>query len=84
ALRLASEHRPSIIISDIGIPQMDGYELLKELRRLPGLKDVPAIAISGYAMEEDRERASSAGFIAHLAKPINVEELFALIQKLTL
>ncbi|PYS49445.1 MAG: hybrid sensor histidine kinase/response regulator [Acidobacteria bacterium] len=83
ALRLASEQRPSIIISDIGIPHMDGYELLRELRRLPGLKDVPAIAVSGYAMEEDRERASSAGFIAHLAKPINVDELFALIQKLT-
>ncbi|MDQ3817769.1 MAG: response regulator, partial [Acidobacteriota bacterium] len=83
ALRIASEQRPSIIISDIGIPQMDGYELLKELHRLPGLKDVPAIAISGYAMEEDRERASSAGFVAHFAKPINVDELFALIQKLT-
>jgi len=83
ALRLAAENRPSIIISDIGMPNMDGYELLRELRCLPELKDVPAIAISGYAMEEDRERASSAGFIAHLAKPVNVDELFALIQKLT-
>lgn len=83
ALRLASERRPSVIISDIGMPEMDGYELLIQLRRLPGLEAVPAIAISGYAMEEDRERASSAGFSAHQAKPINVDELFALIQKLT-
>ncbi|HEX8843346.1 MAG TPA: response regulator [Pyrinomonadaceae bacterium] len=83
ALRMAAEKRPSIIISDIGMPEMDGYDLLKELRRLPGMKDVPAIAISGYAMDEDRERATAAGFVAHLAKPVNVEELFALIQKLT-
>lgn len=83
ALRLASETRPSIIVSDIGMPEIDGCELLAELRRLPGLENVPAIAISGYAMEEDRERSSAAGFIAHLAKPVNVEDLFALIQKLT-
>lgn len=82
ALRLALENRPTIIVSDIGMPSMDGYDLLTNLRRLPGLSDVPAIAISGYAMEEDRERAAAAGFVAHLAKPVNVEELFALIQKL--
>jgi signal transduction histidine kinase len=83
ALRLASETKPTIIVSDIGMPDMDGYELLMKLHRLPGLGDVPAIAISGYAMEEDRERAANAGFVAHMAKPVNVEELFALIQKLT-
>jgi len=83
ALRLALANRPTIIVSDIGMPNMDGYDLLTNLRRLPGLSDVPAIAISGYAMEEDRERATAAGFVAHLAKPVNVEELFALIQKLT-
>jgi signal transduction histidine kinase len=83
ALRLASETKPTIIVSDIGMPDMDGYELLMKLRHLPGLGDVPAIAISGYAMEEDRERAANAGFVAHMAKPVNVEELFTLIQKLT-
>jgi signal transduction histidine kinase len=83
ALRLASGKKPNIIISDIGMPGMDGYQFLTELRRLPGMKDVPAIAISGYAMEEDRERALSAGFVAHLAKPVNMDELFTLIQKLT-
>jgi signal transduction histidine kinase len=83
ALRLVSEQRPTIIVSDIGMPNMDGYDFLTNLRRLPGLSDVPAIAISGYAMEEDRERATAAGFVAHLAKPVNVDELFALIQKLT-
>ena len=83
ALRLAAEHPPSIIISDIGMPGMDGYELLAALRRIPRLARVPAIAISGYAMEEDRARALRAGFAAHLAKPIDIDRLFALIQQLT-
>ncbi len=83
ALKLAADNRPTVIISDIGMPGMDGYELLKELRRLPGLNQVPAIAISGYAMDEDRERAAAAGFTAHVAKPVDVDDLFALIQKLT-
>ncbi len=83
ALKLAADTHPTVIISDIGMPGMDGYELLKELRRLPGMDAVPAIAISGYAMDEDRERAAAAGFTAHVAKPVDVEDLFALIQKLT-
>jgi signal transduction histidine kinase len=83
ALRLASDTKPTVIISDIGMPGMDGYELLQELRRLPGLDQIPAIAITGYAMDEDRERAAAAGFTAHIAKPVDVDDLFALIQKLT-
>ncbi|MFL6212216.1 MAG: response regulator [Pyrinomonadaceae bacterium] len=83
ALRLAAEHPPSIIISDIGMPGMDGYELLAALRRMPNLARVPAIAVSGYAMDEDRARALRAGFAAHLPKPIDIDRLFALIQQLT-
>jgi signal transduction histidine kinase len=81
ALQAVSEELPHIVISDIGMPGMDGYELLIRMRLLPGMETVPAIAISGYAMEEDRERAFNAGFAAHLAKPINVDELFALIRR---
>jgi signal transduction histidine kinase len=82
ALRAAASEPPAVIITDIGMPGMDGYELLAHVRRLPGMENVPAIAISGYAMEEDRERAFKAGFTAHLAKPIDVDELFALIERL--
>ncbi|HYY42065.1 MAG TPA: ATP-binding protein, partial [Pyrinomonadaceae bacterium] len=82
ALKLAAAEPPNIIISDLGMPGMDGYELLAALRRLPGLARVPAIAISGYAMEEDRARSLRAGFAAHLAKPLDIERLFALIQQL--
>jgi CheY-like chemotaxis protein len=83
ALKLVAAERPEIIISDIGMPEMDGYELLARLRRLPGLEQIPAIAISGYAMEEDRGRALEAGFSAHIAKPVDPEELLRLVQRLT-
>ncbi len=84
ALQLASQEPPGIIISDIGLPEMDGYELLAKLRSMPGLEKVPVIALSGYAMGEDRDRALAAGFIAHVPKPIDPEELFALVQKISL
>ncbi|MCA1817612.1 MAG: response regulator [Acidobacteria bacterium] len=83
ALRSIPEERPDVLIFDIGMPGMDGYELLARARSLPGMADVAAIAISGYAMEEDRERAFNAGFSAHVAKPVDVDELLTLIKNLT-
>jgi signal transduction histidine kinase len=82
ALREAVTKRPSIIVSDIGMPEIDGYQLLQQLRLIPGLDEVPAIAISGYASEDDRERALSVGYLALVPKPIDVDVLFGLIQDL--
>lgn len=82
AIELAKHETPDIIISDIGMPDMNGYELLSSLRRLPGMENVPALAITGYATEEDRARAFAAGFTAHLAKPVDPDKLFELVQKL--
>jgi signal transduction histidine kinase len=82
ALTRAVDKRPHIIVSDIGMPETDGYQLLEQLRILPGLGNVPAIAISGYASEEDRERALAAGYLALVPKPIDVDVLFGLIQDL--
>jgi diguanylate cyclase len=82
ALTRAVDKRPHIIVSDIGMPEVDGYQLLEQLRILPGLGNVPAIAISGYASEEDRERALAAGYLALVPKPIDVDVLFGLIQDL--
>ncbi|HXG68521.1 MAG TPA: response regulator [Blastocatellia bacterium] len=82
ALELAAAEPPGLIISDIGMPDINGYELLARLRRLPGLEDVPAIAISGFATEEDAARARAAGYAAHMAKPLELDRLFPLIQKL--
>lgn len=83
ALEIAARETPDVIISDIGMPDMNGYELLASLRRLPGMARIPALAITGYATDEDRQRALDAGFTAHLAKPVDPNELFELVQKLT-
>jgi signal transduction histidine kinase len=84
AIKHAVTRRPSVIISDIGMPDVDGYELLEQLKVIPGLEDVPAIAISGYASDEDRERALGTGYQALVAKPIDVDMLFNLIHDLNL
>jgi len=82
ALERAVEKRPNIIVSDIGMPDVDGYQLLEQLRILPDLADVPAIAISGYASEDDKQRALAVGYLALVPKPVDVELLFSLIQDL--
>jgi signal transduction histidine kinase len=82
ALSQAIANRPHIIVSDIGMPDVDGYQLLEQLRLLPGLSDVPAVAVSGYASEEDRERALAVGYLALVPKPIDVDVLFNLIHDL--
>src|SRR5689334_15926767 len=82
ALQSAVTKRPNIIVSDIGMPEVDGYQLLEQLRLLPGLADVPAIAISGYASEEDREHALAVGYLALVPKPVDIDVLFTLIQDL--
>jgi signal transduction histidine kinase len=84
ALEHAIAKRPAVIISDIGMPDVDGYELLEQLKVIPGMDDVPAIAISGYASDEDRERALDTGYHALVPKPIDVDELFELIHDLRL
>src|SRR5919205_705419 len=83
AVRQASERRPGLIISDISMPGTDGYALLAELRRMPGLEAVPAIALTGHAMDEDRERALAAGFAVHIPKPVDPDELLRIVRRLT-
>ena len=82
-LFLRLEQQPELIISDIGMPGVDGYELMRALRSTPGLEQVPAIALTGYARDEDRELALAAGYNAHISKPANMSRLLYLIKKLT-
>lgn len=84
ALDAASSNPPDIVISDIGMPDVDGYEFLQQLKQIPGMDGVPAIAISGYASEEDRRKALGVGYLALMPKPINVDALFDLIHDLKL
>ncbi|HKV40526.1 MAG TPA: ATP-binding protein [Blastocatellia bacterium] len=81
-LALASRCQPDLIISDIGMPDVDGYQLLRELRKAAGLAATPAIALTGYVREEDLKRALDAGYNAHIAKPADLNELFNLVRKL--
>lgn len=75
ALGIAREKRFDVVVSDIGMPEMNGYELARVLRALPEYTAVPLIAVTGFAMYDDRDRALEAGFNTHLSKPINPSEL---------
>jgi signal transduction histidine kinase len=83
AVARAREVTPAVIISDISMPGTDGYALLEQLRRLPGLAEAPAIALTGHAMEEDRDRALAAGFAVHVPKPVAPDELLRIVRRLT-
>jgi CheY-like chemotaxis protein len=76
--------RPDIVISDIGMPEEDGYELIQKLRRLSENEGgrIPAIAVTGYATRKDRERALESGYQVHMAKPIEQTELLLAIATL--
>ena len=62
------------------MPDTDGYQFLEKLKVLPGMDEVPAIAISGYASDEDKARALGVGYLALVPKPIDVDDLFSIIQ----
>jgi two-component system, chemotaxis family, CheB/CheR fusion protein len=82
ALAAAREAQFDIVISDIGMPMMNGYELARTLRSQPGYEKVPMVAVTGYSMFDDRERSLAAGFNAHLTKPIEPHVLLDLIETL--
>ena len=81
-LELAPKNSADLVISDIGMPQMDGFEMIKRLRKLPGFQSVPAIALSGYASQKDADTALAAGFNAHVSKPVDPNELVTLVEGL--
>jgi PAS domain S-box-containing protein len=82
ALGVAESGRFDIIVSDIGLPRVDGYELLGRLRSLPHLAGVPALALTGYASQKDAEAAFAAGFDAHVAKPVEPSALAEQVERL--
>jgi two-component system CheB/CheR fusion protein len=82
ALRAARERQFDVIISDIGMPEMNGYQLAREMRQMPGYETVPMVAVTGYSMFDDKERSTKAGFNAHMTKPIDPRALLDLIEQL--
>jgi len=82
ALRIAEENEFDVILSDISMPEMDGFEFLQRLRQIKGREHVPVIAITGFGRTGDIERARAAGFYSHLTKPLNLQALTEVLKAL--
>jgi CheY-like chemotaxis protein len=79
ALARACEERPDVILMDIQMPEMDGYEAARLIREQPGLAQTPLIAVTSYAMVGDRDKAMKLGFVGYIEKPISTETFVAQI-----
>jgi PAS domain S-box-containing protein len=82
-IELARSQRPDLIISDLKMPGLDGFEVIRAIRGDPALRATPAIALTGFGGRSDSDRALAAGFDACLTKPAEISELLVLIQTLT-
>ncbi|MFD1144620.1 PAS domain S-box protein [Larkinella insperata] len=79
-LEAGQQQLPGVVLCDIGLPELDGYETARQIRQQPWGQSVLLIAISGYGQQEDKWKARQAGFDAHLVKPINLQELLELLE----
>ncbi|HWO23265.1 MAG TPA: response regulator [Kofleriaceae bacterium] len=75
ALDIAARFQPQIVVLDLGLPEVDGWELARRLRLLDGLAAVRIVALTGYGSERDRERSREAGIDVHLLKPVEISKL---------
>lgn len=75
ALQKAKDERPALILMDISLPKMDGYEVTRRLKSLIEYKEIPIVALTAHAMKGDKEKAFSAGCIGYISKPVDVREL---------
>ena len=82
ALEYVESFRPDILVSDIGMPDQDGYDLIRQIRSRVAAKTLPAVALTAFARSEDRRRALIAGFQTHVAKPVDPAELVAVVASL--
>jgi len=79
AVEVAPQYRPDVVLLDIGLPGIDGYEVARRLRRRSELDGLLVVAVTGYGQESDRQRAREAGFDHHLVKPVDLETLRRLL-----
>ncbi|HZY83717.1 MAG TPA: response regulator [Gemmataceae bacterium] len=75
ALQMSGDQRPDVVLLDIGLPGIDGYEVARRVRRQPGMAEAFLIAVTGYGQPGDYELSREAGFDLHLLKPVEPEEL---------
>lgn len=78
AIELAAEMEPAVVLLDIGLPEMDGFEVCRRLRA-QGMEDAQIIPMTGYGQERDRQRSIEAGFDAHTVKPVAIEDIATLL-----
>jgi signal transduction histidine kinase/ActR/RegA family two-component response regulator len=83
ALALAANSDFDLVLSDISMPGMDGFEFVRHLRKLDGKENVRVIALTGFGRRDDIEQARSEGFVAHLTKPIDIDALLKLLQRVS-
>jgi CheY-like chemotaxis protein len=73
--RFAREFRPDVVLLDLGLPGLSGLDVAKQLKRADGMGEVKLVAVTGYVRDEDRQRTAEIGFVAHLAKPVDLDQL---------
>jgi two-component system CheB/CheR fusion protein len=81
AIERSEAFRPDVVLCDIGLPGMSGYEVAEALRRDPVLRGAFLVALTGYALPDDQRRAADAGFDVHLSKPPSVDQLRSAIAR---
>ena len=81
-IRLAREHQPFLILMDIQLPGIDGLKATQIIKADPDLKDIPVVALTGFAMQGDEEKAMNAGCDGYITKPINITEVLEIINSL--
>jgi len=79
ALTLAEQFHPEVVVLDLALPRLDGYQVALGLRRMKGLQSACLIALSGYGQESDIRRGKEAGFDYHLVKPVAIEQILELL-----
>ena len=83
AICAAMRARPDVIISDLGMPGVDGFEFIRRVRAIPSLASVPAIALTGTTSDRDVQQALASGFTSHVLKPVEISELARRVEQLT-
>jgi CheY-like chemotaxis protein len=78
-MSLAREFHPQVVLLDVGLPDLSGYEVARQLRELPDMTGLLIVALTGYGQESDQQRARAAGFDHHLTKPVEPATLLALL-----
>jgi CheY-like chemotaxis protein len=81
AIRAARSMRPDVVLLDIGLPDISGYEVAQEIRQIYGLEEMRVIAVTGFGHEEARRRIEESGFDGHLLKPIDFQALIAILNR---